>query len=187
MTLFSEFNLQRVNGSAELNEGEELEFECSTGLPNSEEILTRFEFKEQVSYCRPFQEKTEINNGWLMYRKAESNNCILKITGLIANDSGEYYCSGFLPQDFLEVKSPAAGVFVRSQTASESDNSGSNNIVVIGLSVGLAATAVVALLLVVCFAVAQRRKKRKTPVIHATNVMATLINEKNAGTLCTLQ
>ena len=145
-----------------------MELECSTGLPDSNEILTRFEFKNQVSYCRPFQEEMETRNGWYVYREARSKNCILKITGLSANDSGEYLCSGFLPYDFFEVKSSAANVFVRAQDEPDT-SSGSNSPVVIGLSVGLAATVLVVLLLVVCFAVTQRKKKYNIPPFSATN------------------
>ena len=58
----------------------------------------RFQHNSQVAYCHEFQENTEQYNEWKIYRvNGDDKHCVLEVENVTFASSGEYGCTGFLP------------------------------------------------------------------------------------------
>ena len=105
-----------------------------------------------MAYCRPYQSVPKIyHESWTIYRRNDSSsNCVLRIAGVKASDSGPYTCEGFLPATDWALTSNTITVTVMEDP--------SNTGIIVGSSVMAVVIVLVAcIVLIVLVAVCKSR------------------------------
>jgi len=94
-------------------------FQCATGLHDSSDLWINFRNLKtnRTAYCRPNQWREELHHGWVLHRKTENYDCVLKILKCGYEDAGDYRCEFFIPDKhngYSRIESDARSVVVQS-------------------------------------------------------------------------